>query len=255
MPAERDGHPIDLQQSARPCLPASLLTEPTTVLRTHMAACIDPSDVARLRSQVSLCENEIFTLRERLRVANAACSSKDQKIQQLQARIDKDIDHLGGTREWCGGPCRGTRPIRSKEQKRERKRSQNRSECDRLRQQAAEETEVIDEEPELDSAEHRPSRRSSQAASELEHMLDQEIARHRDSDIPQMMAEWDQETGAVMRPASPHHALPWELSGDNNYEGDHDAMAQLDQEIEAAHHQEELLLRHEETIRKLLPKK
>merc|ERR1711865_420739 len=122
MPAERDGHPIDLQQSARPCLPASLLTEPTTVLRTHMAACIDPSDVARLRSQVSLCENEIFTLRERLRVANAACSSKDQKIQQLQARIDKDIDHLGGTREWCGGPCRGTRPIRSKEQKRERKR-------------------------------------------------------------------------------------------------------------------------------------
>ena len=79
-------------------------------------------------------------------------------------------------------------------------------------------------------------------------MLDLEIARHRDSDMPQMLAEWDLESGAadhvspsiqalvpcdsprMLQPNSPHRALPWELSGDKFEGGDggDDAMAQLD---------------------------
>jgi len=261
VPAERDGHPVDLQKHVVHDSPVSTFSGPSAVLRTHMAECIDPSDVARLRSQVSLCENEIFTLRERLRVANAACSSKDQVITQLQMRIDKDVEHLGGTREWCGGPCRGTRPLR--DGKRERKRNQSRRTPGRTPDEpaAVAPTEDIVEEPAADpqqtSQDWFSSRRSSHAANELEAMLDLEIARHRDSDMPQMLAEWDLESGAADHPNSPHHALPWELSGDKFEGGDggDDAMAQLDREIEAAHHEEELLLRHEETIRKMLPKK
>merc|ERR1711988_858793 len=45
------------------------------------------SDVAALQAQLRLCEHEIFTLRERLRLANESIDEKDISIASLQARL------------------------------------------------------------------------------------------------------------------------------------------------------------------------
>ena len=70
-----------------------------------------------LPSQLRLCEHEIYTLRERLRLTIGAMEQKDDTIASLHSR-------LGGMpaadmREWCGGPCKGTKPL-TDEKKREK---------------------------------------------------------------------------------------------------------------------------------------
>lgn len=208
------------------------------------ACATEGSDVAVLQSQLRLCEHEIYTLRERLRLAQEDIEHKNSTISSLQHRLNGVPQ--AELREWCGGPCRGTQPLGLDSQKNTIHGKEARSQ--RKRRQEHRAAYKPQKDGDLTARESVCSERSQcSESSDLEKQLDREIqsCQGRDEQYQEQTTEdpdvaaWRYSNHIAREPRSRAHrfvvpALPSPVP-----EEEEGAMALLDREIRSALHLED----------------